>query len=92
MDDPTITTIGEQLESLVDDQSPPKLVLDMANMPYISSAMIRVLMTTSRRAQDRSGELRLAGVAEPVREVLRIARLDLILKVFDTRNEAMAAF
>ena len=49
-----------------------RVLLDLENVPYMSSAGLRVLLTAHKTMLGRGGELRISGVQPPVREVLDI--------------------
>lgn len=69
----------------------PPLVLDFSQIPYISSVGLRVLMLASRRVNGQQGKLALAALTPLVAEVFRISRFDMVLRVFDTVEAAIAA-
>jgi anti-anti-sigma factor len=73
------------------DAGERRLVLDLAGLDYVSSAGLRVLLVTAKRLAAVHGKLALASVREPVREVFEIAGLSAFLRVFSTREDAVAA-
>jgi len=50
-----------------------RLVVDFSAVDYISSAGLRVLLTTARRVKDRRGGLALCGLGESVHQVFELA-------------------
>ena len=67
-----------------------KLVLDLSGIAYMSSRGLRAL-TLAQREGTRSGStLLLARPNETMREILAISRYDLIFKVADTIEDALA--
>jgi anti-sigma B factor antagonist len=64
-----------------------KIVVDFSGLDYISSAGLRVLLGTAKRAG--AGALRLFGLNETVREVFQISGFSTILPVFATEAEAL---
>jgi len=50
-----------------------KLVLDLAAVPYVSSAFLGVVLTTARDIRQRRGDLRLANLQPSVRAVFDLA-------------------
>jgi anti-sigma B factor antagonist len=66
-------------------------ILDMAEVPYLDSAALGVLVDAQRRAKDRDGELLLARVTPFVLRAFEITRLIRIFQVFPTVEEATAA-
>jgi len=66
-----------------------RLVLDLAQLEYISSAGLRVLMLASREVKGRDGTLIVCGLQEIVREIFRISRFDLVFHVLPDRRAAL---
>ena len=55
------------------------VVIDLANVPYMSSAGLRLLLSAHKTMIARGGELQLANVQEAVRDVLDITGFSDIL-------------
>jgi anti-sigma B factor antagonist len=68
------------------------IVLDLAGVDYMSSAGLRELVNSLKRAKKATGDLRLAQPSERVREVLEMAGLDTIFQIFETQTEAVGSF
>lgn len=69
-----------------------KLIADFGAVEYTSSAGLRVLLGTVKRARSGNGDLRLAGTNPDVRKVLELSGFTSILKVFDTADDAVKSF
>lgn len=75
------------------DQGGRQVVLDLRQVPYMDSAGIGGLVLCSRQVARRGGELRI--VAPPdgkVRQVLSLAGLDEVLRIFDDTNAEALRF
>jgi anti-anti-sigma factor len=57
----------------------PAVTLDLAAVPFLSSAGIRVLFDIQRATRAAGGDCRITVASEPVRKVLELTRLDRIL-------------
>jgi len=68
-----------------------RLVLDFSAVEYISSAGLRVLMLAAKQAKAQGGVLAVAALQPIVLEIFEISRFTLVLKVFTTVDEALAA-
>ncbi len=68
------------------------LVLDLGAVEFISSAGLRVLVTTRKAVKGAGGEVRLAQPSVQVVETLEIAGLDVLFEVFPNREAAIAAY
>lgn len=67
-----------------------KLVVDFANLDYISSAGLRVLLMAAKRARQTSGNMAICNLKGPIREVFEISGFMSILTVCQDRDEALA--
>src|SRR2546421_641937 len=67
------------------------LVLDMSGLEYVSSAGLRCLMIAARQAAARQGRVVAAAPQPVVAEILQISRFNLVLPVYGTTREALAA-
>ena len=65
------------------------LVLDLAQVAYMSSRGLRALTLAQRRGSEAGTTIVLARPNETMREILTISRYDLVFKVFDTVEEAL---
>ena len=62
------------------DAGHSKIIIDCRKMGYISSLGIGSLVTLQAKLRRRGGEVKLAAIFGPVMEVLRLMRIDKILK------------
>ncbi len=84
--------LGTQLRALT-DSGRYKLVLNMKDVNYTSSAALRELISTwkSCRRWNR-GDMRLAEVNPNIRKVLDLTGLMTQFQLFDTEAEAVGSF
>lgn len=66
------------------------LVFDLSNLEYISSAGLRVIISTAKTLKGMGGEVRLAATKGSVKKVFEISGFFSMLKYFETRSEALA--
>lgn|SRR5690554_4652914 len=71
------------------DQGELRIVLDLAHLDYISSAGLRVVLLLAKKLKQAGGALMLCDLQPSVREVFEISGFLSILKVSDTRAEAI---
>ncbi len=70
-----------------------RLVLDLTDAPMVSSAGLRVIISTAKRLRALpSGDLRLAGASRHILDVLELAGLLTVFKVYDSRQEAVQSY
>ena len=82
-----VTALREQIAG-----GSPRLVGDMANVDYTSSAGLRALLETVKDARQHGGDLRLAAVRPEVLRVLELSGFTSILQVFSDVDAAVASF
>lgn len=70
-----------QQKILINFQKMNHLVLDLAQVDYISSAGLRALLIGQKTAQSKKGSMKLIHVVNRVYDVLRMARFDKILDI-----------
>lgn len=66
-----------------------RVILDLAQLSYISSAGLRVVLMLAKHIKQVSGRLVLSGMQPQVREVFDISGFLAILTVVDNRQAAM---
>lgn len=81
------TDLGQRLTSLI-DQKTRKLVLDLAQLAFISSIGLSGIITAQRECHDRNVDLRLARPGPHLRGVLNVTRFDTVLPVYDSVEQA----
>ena len=67
------TTTAPELETVLNEQlgDATELVFDMKDLEYISSAGLRVLLSTQKR-MNRRGSMKVVGVSETIMEIFEI--------------------
>jgi anti-sigma B factor antagonist len=69
----------------------PYVVLDLRGVSYIDSAGVGLMLRLRTLAQNAAGDVKICA-SPRVREVLRITKLDGVLRPYDSDEEAIAAF
>ena len=69
-----------------------RLVADLAELDFLSSAGMRVLLSAAKEARANGGELRLAAANAEVNEILDLGGFPSIIKMFETTDGAVASF
>ena len=75
------TVTAPELESSLKFGSAKCVVIDLANVPYMSSAGLRLLLTAHKTMLGNGGELQVANVQSAVKEVLDITGFSDILNL-----------
>ena len=69
-----------------------KILVDFEKLDYVSSAGLRVLLSTAKQLTRSGGELRLSNLNETVQEIFEISGFDTLLSVFGSSKEALTGF
>lgn len=69
-----------------------KILVDMSQVEYISSAGLRVLLSTAKKLAGVSGKLVLCGLKPYVREVFEVAGFTTIFMILPDVDEGVKAF
>jgi len=75
------TVTAPELEAALKFGNATCVVIDLANVPYMSSAGLRLLLTAHKTMMGKGGELQVANVQNDVREVLDITGFSDILNI-----------
>jgi anti-anti-sigma factor len=65
------------------------LVIDCAELDYISSAGLRVILATVKRLKEEEGSLLLCSLQEMVNEVFKISGFSTIVPIYDFVESAL---
>lgn len=69
-----------------------KVVLELGSVVYISSAGMRMLLSTTKKIRSLSGKLCICGMTPNVLDVLKMSGFDHILELYNTEDEALKHF
>jgi len=90
LDDETLKTLQRAIDQAVAaDPSAARIVLDLAQVTFIPSMGLGLLVQFANKCKARQQSLRLAGVQPKVRQEFCVARLDRLFRFTQTVNEAM---
>jgi anti-sigma B factor antagonist len=76
---------------LAEDAQSAALVVDLANVDYISSVGLRVLMLAARAARARNARIAAVALQPIVAEIFAISRFDSVFEMFASLRDALAA-
>ena len=66
-----------------------KLLIDLSELTYISSAGLRVLLVAAKQLQQKAGKIVLCSMTPGVKEVFEISGFSSIFKIFPSVDDAM---
>ena len=91
-------TLGEGQELLRDkvnsliQQGQKKLVLNLAEVPYIDSAGLGEIVRTYTTVSRQGGALKLLSLTKRIQDLLAITKLLTVFETFDTEADAVGSF
>ena len=90
LDKQNIQIIGEQLFSLVDEYGLRKVVLNLQNVEYLSSAAIGKMITLDKKLFSVGGRLVLCCIDPQIYEVFKTTKLNKLFKCIKEEKIALA--
>ena len=91
-------TLGEGDELLKDkvnslvNQGHKKIILNLADVPYIDSAGLGEVVRTYTTVSRQGGSLKLLNLTKRITDLLSITKLLTVFETFDSENEAVRSF
>ncbi len=82
--------VDDLLESIA-DREVRNVVFDLEEVSYFGSVMLAAMHSVWKRVRAAQGKMVLCNVSDLGREILQIARFDLIWPICDSREEALSA-
>lgn len=92
LDVANINQIAEELSDIVEKKNYNRLLLNLTNVEYLSSAVLAKLIALHKRLKELKGELRVCSVRDSIMEVFKITKLDKVFDIQPTEEEALARF
>ena len=85
-------TSGHATEEMSRIAGTSKILVNLENLEYISSAGLRVLLLTAKQLAQSGGTMKLCGANGTVEEVLEISGFGALLDLHDSEQEALSSF
>ncbi|HAN98907.1 MAG TPA: anti-sigma factor antagonist [Planctomycetaceae bacterium] len=92
LDQLLVKQIAEELRTLVQDEQRSRLLFDLSNVTFLSSAALNNLVILNRHVAKQSGRIVLAELQPPVREVFSYTGLNRLFTIVDSMDDGYAAF
>lgn len=83
--------VEEYLIKAIDAKSIKHLVLNMADVEYMSSSGFRVMIALLRKLKDLKGSLKICCVRPAVKRIFDVIELTTLFDMFETEEAALAA-
>ncbi len=69
-----------------------KIIINLKNVSYIDSSGLATLVEILKKTKNYGGKLRLTNLADKVKGLFEITKLEKIFEIYETAEEAMANF
>jgi anti-sigma B factor antagonist len=87
----TAAFLEEQIRNNFDNEH-YKLVIDLKDVNFVSSAGWGVFMGNASKLRSKSGDIKITGMAEKVRKAFELIELDILIDAFSSVDDAVHAF
>lgn len=87
----TITTMFDFRDKFRSETTAKSVFLDMSEVPYVDSAGMGAIVNAHVSCANGGRRLALVGVVERVRTMLKMTRVDSVLAIYSTLQEAQQA-
>jgi anti-sigma B factor antagonist len=91
LDTYTAPPIRQWLEEATMNE-PAQIVVNLENVTFLDSTGLATLVQGMKRCRQRSGDLRLCNLQQPVRLIFELTRLDKAFEIYPGKEEAVQAF
>ena len=85
-----VEAVEEKIRSLLADE-PRNMVINFSGVDFMVTQVINILLLALKQIRTRGGEVYLARMNANIRRVFDIMRLNVVFKIFDTEEQALAA-
>jgi len=73
-------------------QAHTELVVDLCRLRFVDSSGLGAMLSCLRQLSAKGGDLKLCGMAQPVRTVFELVRMHRIFDIYSTQEDAVRAF
>lgn len=92
LDMPVINAIGSELTALLDRHAKPSVVLDLASVAYLSSAMVGKLISFYKGVVGAKGRLAISGVRQELMPLFKITQIDRLIKFYPDAQQVILEY
>jgi len=91
LDATTSTGLQKEINQLI-ESGETKILINFEKLGYISSAGLRVLITTVKLLKSKQGKLVLSNMSSIIFDVLKVSGFTKVLNIYDSEEEALATY
>lgn len=87
-----VASLCEHILARLDLSDRPRAVICFDNVREVSSAILGAVLKIDKQTRQNDGRLHLCGMSPNVHAVFQLTRLDSILDIYDSTEEAISNF
>jgi anti-sigma B factor antagonist len=87
-----VQAVGSELIDLIESKRYTKLLLNLTNAHFMSSAMLAHLVKLLRKVQEVKGRLRLCCLRPVIMDAFKVSNFDRIFEIFPDEPSALKKF
>jgi len=87
-----VKDVGIELMDLIESKKYTKLVLNLSNARFVSSAMLAHLVKLHRKSQEVKGRIRLCCLRPVIMDAFKVSNFDRIFEIFADEAAALKKF
>lgn len=87
-----ISQVQNQMRELIAQTPEPHFVLDMAHVSHANSNFLGLMMDITIKVSHKQGKTRICHMKPDVKEMFELTRLDKMVSIHDTCENAIASF
>lgn len=84
--------VALELTDLLETGTTNKILLDLGNIYFMSSAMLAELVRMHRRVQAKKGRLRLCSPRPAIEEAFKVSKFDKFFEIYPNASTALKKF
>lgn len=88
LDETNITTFAEELVSVIKSRQKINLVIDFANIEFLSSAVLGKLVKIRKIVKKQGGKLKLCGLRTNLMQIFKVTKLHKVFDIVTDRKKA----
>ncbi len=92
LDPSCLREVRVYISDLLKTEEAIKIELDMEEVELLSSEAIGLIVVLGNAVRPRSGQLHVANISERTYSVFEVTQLNNLIRIFDSTQEAIAAF
>ncbi len=92
MEGDKVDSLAKELLGVIETKKYKKVLLNLYNAGYMSSAMLAQLVRLHRKMQEIKGKIRLCCLRPPVMDAFKVSQFDRLFEIFADEPSALRKF